>query len=727
MKLLKQIAARIIFLPLILAAGIAITAMLAARVLITPEDLQSIVVNQFQEALKRPVRIEWARFSATGDIKIKGLRVTEPGPETMDFLTADYIYATYRLLPLLRRKVEIDSVSLVAPKIMLFRRANGTWNIGDIFAAYRDKGGRRTLSKIDEAGISEGEIYIADSKSGARYSFEHFNGNLKDFKPGGDSQFYASVFFKSNAFRRPVEGRLYTEGLVNFASFDWSRAEVKGLHADLTLLNKSAKITGTIKNFRRPEIALSAETPECRSSELAYLFSSPWDFTAPRSFWEISSVFTATKTAEIRLVSKPLNVRAEGKFDLSVSTPQYSFTIWAPPFNLAKADAYGAKLPVDNPSGKVQLRLKAASKNGKFSVTRIFVNTDAAGFRHRTLTVSELNLSALLSENLANSYATVTGGKLAMGKDLLTGLNLRSQVSKEELSLNYSGRLNGEPVKGLAVIRNPFAGEKTVDFTGYSRNLAYSEAKSIIFGAIDLRSAPKKQRHYDSQLAWLKTLKNSIPAGYAAFKLLYKADRFHHEYLDAKDFYASASLKNITGDITKMRGDISIKSGSGTFYQVEKTSEKDRVHYIFSLPLMFIQRMNRTGALKFGYKTNDISFNSIGGDYSLNSGKVQIKNFYMDGKEFSAYATGQLDFSDETMNLKIYTISGKYYAMGSLPESLTDASGKPALAFTLEGKMAKPDFKIIDATVSGKIIKDAALKGADIDFAKIDKFVGGKQ
>ena len=726
MKLIKQIAARVIFLPLILAAGIAVTALLAARVLITPEDLQSIVVNQFQEALKRPVRIEWARFSATGDIKIKGLRVTEPGPEAMDFLAADYIYATYRLLPLLRRKVEIDSVSLVAPKIRLYRRADGTWNVGDIFAAYRNKGGRRTLSKIDEAGIKEGEIYISDGKSGARYSFEHFNGTLKDFKPGGSSQFYASVFFKSNAFRRPVEGRLYTEGTVDFAGFDWSRAEVNDLRADLTLLNKSAKLTGTLKNFRRPEIKLKAETPEFRSGEVAYLFSSPLEFTAPRSFWDIDCVFTATKTAEVRLASKPLDIRAEGTFDLSVSTPQYAFTVWAPPFNLAKAAAYGARLPVENASGKLQLRLKAVSKKGKLSLSRIFVNTDKTGFRHRALTVSELDLSALLSENLANSYATVTGGKLAMGKDRLTGLRLRSQVTKDELSLAYSGRLNDGPVKGLVAIRGPFSGEKTVDFTGYSENLVYSEVKSVILGARDLRAAPKKRNSYDSQLAWLKTLKNSIPAGYAAFKLLYKAGRFRHEYLDARDFYASAALKNIEGDIAKIRGDISIKSGSGTFYQVEKTSEKDRVHYIFSLPLMFIQRMNRTGALKFGYKTNDISFNAIGGDYSLDAGKVQIKNFYMDGKEFSAYATGQLDFSDETMKLKIYTISGKYYAMGSLPESLTDASGKPALAFTLEGKMAKPDFKIIDPSESGRIIKDAALKGADIDFARINKFVGGK-
>jgi len=266
-----------------------------------------------------------------------------------------------------------------------------------------------------------------------------------------------------------------------------------------------------------------------------------------------------------------------------------------------------------------------------------------------------------------------------------------------------------------------------VDFIGYSRNLVYAEAKNLILGVRDLRGGPRKLRRYESELAWIRTLKNSIPAGYADFRLLYKADRFKHEYIEARDFCVSAALKNITGDITKMRGDVSIKSGSGTFYQVQKTSEKDRVYYIVSMPLILIHKMNRIGALKFGYKVNDVSFNAIGGDYTLNDGKVEVRNFYMDGKEFSAYATGQIDFTDDTMKLKIYTISGKYYSMGSLPEAMTDASGKPALAFTIEGKMAKPDFKMISPTESGKIIKEAAQKSAAIDFARINRFLGGKQ
>lgn len=727
MKLFRQILARIIFLPLILAAGIAATGLFTLKIMFKPEDLKAIVTNQLQETLKRPVHIDWAKLSTTGKIEIKGLRVTEPGPETLDFLRAEYIYATYRLMPLLRRQLEIDSVLLVSPRIELIKRADGTWNFADIFAAYRNGSGKNILNKIDEAGIKDGEVTVRYIKSGARHSFENFNVTLKDFKPGADTSFYASVFFKSNAFRRPVRGRLYTEGSVNLSGFKWEEAEVKDLRADLTLLDKTARFTGGIKNFRTPAIALRAETPAFKSGDLAYLFSSPMAFAAPRSSWEIGAVFTSSRTAEVRLLTKPLDIKAEGSFDLSKSTLSYAFTISAPPFSLARLTRYGTELPVGSPSGKAQLRLKLTSKNGKPSLSRIFLNTDGAGFKYRGLNASGLDLAALLSENFANSYATASGGKLTLGGGSLSGLKLKTEISRNELMFSYSGRFNSGPVKGRAVVRKPFTAERTVDFTGYSADLLFSEVKDLVLDIKELRGPRVGMKEVDSQLAWLKTLKNSIPIGYSSFKLLYKADNFKHQYMEAAGFYMAASLKNIAGDISGIKGDISIKSGSGTFYDVQKTSEQDRIYYIFSMPLRFIHQMNRRGALKFGAKVNDVSFNSIGGDYSLNEGKVEIKNFYMDGKEFSVTASGQLDFSNETMDVKIYTISGKYDSMGSLPEALTDASGKPALAFIIKGQMTKPEFNMISPKESGSIIKEAAKKGAAIDFARIDKFSGGKQ
>ncbi|MCX5791309.1 MAG: AsmA family protein [Elusimicrobia bacterium] len=726
MKLFRQILVRVIFLPLILAAGLAAAALIAAHFMFTPEDLKSLVTYQFQELLHRPVRIEWAKLSVTGEIIIKGLRVTEPGPEIVDFITAEYIYAKLRLPPLLQRRLEIGDVTLISPKIELIKNLDGRWNIGDIFSGYRKTGGKSSLNKIARAEIKDGQVFVTDLKSGRRQTFESFNLSLNDFKPGEDTRFDVSMYFKSNSLRKPVDGRIYAEGSVNFAGFNWPLAEVKGLRGDLTLLNKSITFSGGVRNFRRPEFSLKAQTQDFRSSEISYLFNSNWPFRAPRASWEINSVFIDTKTVSINLAARPLNLQAQGTYDFSLSTPSYAFTVSAPPVSIALLKDY-TEIPLDSPTGKIHPRMTITSKNGHPVLSSIFADLNGAAFGYHGLAAEGLTVTALLSQNLANSYVTASDGRLALGPARLTGLKLQSEISKEELSLEYSGSLNKEPVKGRMAIVNPFSGEKTVYFTGYSKKLIFAETKRLILDIAKLHDAPKRKATRNSDLVWLRTLKNSIPSGFAFFKLLYKADHFQHEYMEADDFYVASTLKNIAGSIEKLKGDIFIKSGRGTFYDVEDTSEKDRVFYIFSMPMRLVYKWNRMGALKFGYKLQDISFTAMGGDYSLDNGKVQIKNFYLVGKDFSTSATGWVDFSHETLNLKIYTISGRYYSMGSLPEGLSDASGKPALAFTLEGAMTKPVINMISSKDSGQLIKDASNKDPRINFNRLTNLMGGKQ
>lgn len=728
MKIFAKIMARVIVLPLLLAAGLAVTAVVTMRVMFTPSDLQALVTDQLQEFLKRPVQISSARLSTTGEIQIRGLRVTEPGPETVDFLKADYIYATYKVLPLLKRRLEMDSVVLVAPEIRLIRRADGSWNVGDILSAYRSQaGGRGMLNRIAAAEVKDGRLSVYYAATKRHHYFENFNAGLSDFTPDGDIPFHASVFLKSDAFRKPVSGRIYAEGKLNFAGFEPERASAHDLRLDVTVQEKKASFAGHVKNFRLPEISLRAETPQVSGSDLAYMFQSPFKFSAPRASWDIYAVLHSSAAAEFKLTARPLNLRAEGLLDLSRSTPSYTFTVSAPPLTLDLLARHGVMLPVEQPSGKAQIRLKISSgKDGKPVLSRFFLNASNAGFRYRNLGGSGLNLAALLSENFAANYANLTSGRLQLGDNVMENARLKTEITKDLMLYNYSGSFNGSRAKGRIAVRQPFTPQRTFELTGYSTSVVYSEIKGLVFGVKDLRGPRVGLPEVDASLAWLKTLKNSIPMGFGGFKLLYRTDRFRHEYMEAADFYAQASLSDITGDISKIRGDISVKTGPGAFYDVQRTSEKDRVFYLFSLPLTFIHRMNRVGALKFGYKVKDINFNSIGGDYYADGGKVQVKNFYIDGKEFSAYVTGDLDFQNETMDVKIYTMSGKYYSMGSLPEALTDSSGKPALAFTLKGRMADPKFEMMSPADSGRLIREAAQKGAAIDFARIDAFAGGK-
>ena len=725
-RVLKQILLRIIFLPLIFAFLFLLTGTIIVKTMFTPRDLEAIVTDQLQGIFKRPVQIDSAMLSFTGEIKIKGLRVIEPGPEAVNFVTADYIFATYRLTPLLNRNIVIDSIVLVSPKIELIKNSSDTWNFSDILEAYKAPSmNKNRLNKIDAAEIREGVINLRYPGEKTAYSFTNVNLSLKDFKPGADTPFYLSVFFKRKALGRDLAGRVYAEGAVNFNGFNMAAAEAKGLAITVSVLNKSFKAEGSIKNFRRPDINLTIRAEKLSGSDLAPLFKSPYNFALPPTQWGLKARMTEDKTLNISLKVDPLDLRADGFLKFSGGPPACAFTILTPPFDLAKLKKIAPDFPLTETSGIAQIKLSVNNKSGKFALSKVVLTSDKANFIYKNLRFDNLNLSALFSESFKNNYLNIQDGKMVVAGFKLTGLKVNTQLSSDKLTGDYSALWGGAPMKGRIVIIAPLTDKKTAEFTGYSRRLDLKEGRDFLLELKKVKVPDKNRLSYESDLAWIKTVKNSIPTGFAAFRLLYRTDFLKHEYFEARDFYLSADLRNIAGQIEKLKGDVSIKSGGGTFYNVQKTSEQDRIYYIFSLPIITMYRLNRMGALKFGYKLTDVNFHSIGGDYTLDSGKINIRNFYMSGKEFSIYTTGTLDLANENIKLKVYTISDKYYSMGSLPETLTDASGKPALAFTIEGKINKPTINMMSPREAGSIIDEAIKKGVAIDLARINKFAAG--
>jgi len=725
-RILKQIILRIIFLPLIFAFLLLITGTIIVNTMFTARDLEAIVTDQLQGFFKRPVQIGSAKLSFTGEIKIKGLKVIEPGPETMNFITADYIYTTYRLAPLLKRSIVIDSVVLVSPKIELIKHSSGSWNFSDILEAYKKPSEKKNhLNKITSAEIRDGVINV--QSPGERYSFENVSLTLKDFEPDTDTPFYLSVFFKRKTMGKDLEGRVYAEGSVNFSDFNMEKAEIKDLALTFSAFNKSFKAEGGIKNFRRPEIRLTARAEKLSDEDIAPLFKSQYHFALPPSIWTLTARTQEDKTLNLALNVNPPGLRAEGsvKFNTSSATV-YDLTVFTPPFNLAELKKMAPDVPLTEASGIAQVRVSMNNKKGRFTLAKAILTSNKASFLYKNLHFDGLNLSALFSESFKNNYLNIQDGKLQMAKYALSGLNISTQLSRDKFTGEYSALWDNAPMKGRLTILNPLTDKKTAEFTGYSRRLNIKEGRDFLLNLKKAGPPGKNRALYESNLAWVRTVKNSVPSGFAVFRLSYKADFLKHEYFDASNFYMTADLRDMIGHIERLKGDVTIRSGAGTFYDVQTTSEQDRIYYIFSLPVMTMYRLNRMGALKFGYKLNDVSFNSIGGEYTLDSGKILIRNFYMEGKEFSIYTTGTLDLADENIKLKVYTISDKYYSMGSLPETMTDASGKPALAFTIEGKMNKPTINMMSPREAGKIITEAIKKGVGIDSAKLDKFAGGK-
>jgi hypothetical protein len=87
--------------------------------------------------------------------------------------------------------------------------------------------------------------------------------------------------------------------------------------------------------------------------------------------------------------------------------------------------------------------------------------------------------------------------------------------------------------------------------------------------------------------------------------------------------------------------------------------------------------------------------------------------------------TGRVGWVDETQNLDIQTLFSINSGSSGLSENLTDACGKPALAFHVGGSMLSPKVELGSPKAVSRTIDDAARRGVRSDFKKVKSFAKG--
>ncbi len=722
-KAIKIILPRLIVLPLIFFALLLGCGFIVVKTMFNSSNMRAILTDQLQKTFKRTVVFTSAKISLSGKIKLQDLKIFDPGKKTNQHLiNADIVYVSYRLIPLLRKNISIDKIYLMSPKINLIKNANGIWNFSDIFDD--SKKSNTQLTQIKSAEIKNGMIIMNDIENDVSYTLEDVTLNIDNFKLFKETPYSFSALLK---VKKPysIEGRFYCDGLINTNGFDWEKAYIKKMKITSTILEKSVTTVISVNNLKYPKFKLDLDAKKI-NTKLPLDRKKSYELNIDH----LKGYMNAELSKENKLVinssllqSEKLSLETEGSIIISTPSPKYDLNLFVKPFPLSELNIIFPKLPIKKASGKGQFKIAFNNIADKINIKRALISTEKAGFTYRKIKFSNLDITGLISEKIKNNKFTLKKGSFILPTNIVTDLNIKSDINSKLLIASFDGKWNKHNTKGLLKILNPLTQKKSLNLTAYTANLNATKLRDIV---LEIKYAlPPKEKSFYSKIKWVSNVKNAIPKGFSLITGNIKADTVSHEYFKSKDFYFSGKLKNFSGDVEKIRGEISIQSGAGTFFKVQKTSEKDRLYNIVALPVLMMFKMNRMSALKLGAVLKDVDFYSVGGDYSFDSGKIHIKNFFMDGKEFSAYSTGDLDLMSETMDLKVYTISNKYYSMGTLPEFLTDDSGKPALAFRLTGKMNNPSFKMLSPKKSGKIIKDAKNKGVAINIKEINKMIGG--
>ena len=113
------------------------------------------------------------------------------------FVQAQELSVSVKLLPLLSKSVQIDSLTLTRPNVELIKNAQGVWNfatLGPKEPAGNKGGASNSDLSLGLLAIEDGQVAITDQQAPKpRTVYDHVNLKLSDFTPNTPFQLEASV------------------------------------------------------------------------------------------------------------------------------------------------------------------------------------------------------------------------------------------------------------------------------------------------------------------------------------------------------------------------------------------------------------------------------------------------------------------------------------------------------------------------------------------------------
>lgn len=238
-------ALKIIFGILLVLVLLVVTAAIALPFIIDPNDYRDEIAEQVEKATGRSLALN-------GELKLSvfpwlGVELNDvefgnaPGFEPENMASMNHAQVKIKLLPLLKKQVEVDTVNLDAAKIWLTVKADGSNNWQDLVesdpAAEEPSESSKapSIESLDIAGVSltNAEINYRDEQTNSSYSLSQVN-----IKTGAlaSEQAFPLTFSGQAATSAPVTNIGFageTEVLINLANRSAAKITLDGLSLEL--------------------------------------------------------------------------------------------------------------------------------------------------------------------------------------------------------------------------------------------------------------------------------------------------------------------------------------------------------------------------------------------------------------------------------------------------------------------------------------------------------------
>src|SRR5580693_2249879 len=420
----------IVVVVIVLAVGIFVATF-------NPNDYRGTVQTKLEQQLDRKVTLGNMDLGLIPlRFRVYNLSVADD-PKFSDraFVQTQELSVSVKLLPLLSKSVQIDSLSLDRPRVELIKNAQGVWN----FATMGQKAPGTAPSaapassqpfSLGELSINDGQVAITDlQNSKPRTVYDHINVKLTDFAPDSPFNLDASVQLPGSGNQEvSLQGKGGPLSHANPAStpfkgtFELKGVQIAGLQKFLqtpALVNTDGVLSGHT-DIASESGKLSAngqmdlEKPRLHGIEVGYPINLDYDVSDDLT----NDVLRINKGA-IKLGPTPLSVT--GTVNTKPTPAQLDLNVKAANVTIAEiahlaAAAGTAFAPGTTVTGQINADIKAqgaADKpalNGTIAANNIQVSGKDVP---KPVTVKAVNIALSPTEIHSDNFNVTSGGTTA--------------------------------------------------------------------------------------------------------------------------------------------------------------------------------------------------------------------------------------------------------------------------------------------------------------------------
>jgi len=701
-------------------------AVITLRRMVTPEVLKSKIIAALEDTFQRPVSIEHVTLVLHQGIKISGLQVEEsaefPGKT---FLSSEFLLVKLKLLPLLRRRVELGRVLLMNPRIHLVRRQDGVWNLKDMLVRNEPRGGASRggsglppLHSAEKIEIERGELRVRDIPRRLDLRFEDFSFYARDFNLKGP--FPVRIHF-SNSSRvggKRLRADLQFEGTAALAAFEEDEQVFEAETLVLVLDGHRITAEGTIRGLSSPRLDLKLRVPALDSKALSWYRSVPEGIAVPASEWELS-VEPAKKDGEaptlgvfrvqrLAVAAGGLRLSASGRLDLKRKA--FQATIRSSGLPLAEAAGLYGGWAQKRLEGKVtgSLALSGAFNRPRFDAMNLrFQGLGISFWKDKRIAKADLRFWA---ENRFKSWGLEAsrGTYVAFG-NALSDIELDFDVREGDMAVRkLLTTWNGSRISlhgCIERLRSPEA----VYFDGTADHLRIDELYSTIENIIAQMRA-RKGLPAGTDRPWATVFKYAIPNRFPDLIGRLRINRAHSPNFDTQNLETVCDLRNISKGLEELDGHFRIGFGPGRVSKIPEVQKAHPLTNVLLIPYVEMVKLMQKARLSLDNAVPEtLDFTRTFGEFGSKRGLVDVRYMHFDSGSFVCYGDGVVDFPKEDLDLHVLARIPRPSA--NLSTYLVDTQNRPSFDISLKKNLNSPEVEFHTRKMKASDIEDGLAVG----------------